>query len=41
VLAGVETGPHTAARMRQAGATNLIGSIAELPDLLAAPGNAA
>ena len=41
VLVGVQTGPHTSARMRQAGATNLIGSIAELPDLLASSGDAA
>lgn len=38
VVAGVRTGPHTPARMRQAGATHLIDSVAELPDLLAASG---
>jgi phosphoglycolate phosphatase-like HAD superfamily hydrolase len=38
IVAGVRTGPHTPARMRQAGATHLIDSVAELPDLLAASG---
>jgi len=38
IVAGVLTGPHTPARMRRAGATHLIGSIAELPDLLGSPG---
>jgi phosphoglycolate phosphatase len=32
---GVLTGPHTPARLRKAGATHLIDSIAELPDLVA------
>jgi phosphonatase-like hydrolase len=35
ILAGVQTGPHTPARMRAAGATNLIESVAQLPDLVA------
>src|SRR5487761_1110353 len=35
IVAGVRTGPHTPARMRQAGATHLIDSIADLPELLA------
>jgi phosphoglycolate phosphatase len=35
IVAGVLTGPHTPARLRQAGATHLIESIAELPDLVA------
>jgi phosphoglycolate phosphatase len=35
IVAGVLTGPHTAARMRRAGATHLIKTIAELPDLVA------
>jgi phosphonatase-like hydrolase len=35
VVAGVLTGPHTATRLRQAGATHLIDSMADLPDLLA------
>jgi phosphoglycolate phosphatase-like HAD superfamily hydrolase len=35
IVAGVLTGPHTATRLRQAGATHLIESIAELPDLVA------
>ncbi|HEY1916814.1 MAG TPA: HAD family phosphatase [Streptosporangiaceae bacterium] len=39
VVAGVLTGPHTPARLRQAGATHLIETIAELPDLLALSGN--
>jgi phosphonatase-like hydrolase len=38
ILAGVLTGPHTPARMREAGATHLIDRIAELPDLLASSG---
>jgi phosphoglycolate phosphatase len=38
ILAGVRTGPHTPARMRAAGATDLIGSLAELPDLVAPGG---
>jgi len=35
IVAGVLTGPHTATRLRRAGATHLIESIAELPDLVA------
>jgi phosphonatase-like hydrolase len=31
---GVLTGPHSAARLRGAGATHVVGSIAELPELL-------
>ena len=38
ILAGVRTGPHIPARMRAGGATDLIGSIAELPDLVASRG---
>jgi len=38
ILVGVLTGPHTPARMRQAGATQLINGIAELPDLLGSSG---
>jgi phosphoglycolate phosphatase len=38
ILAGVRTGPHTSARMRAAGATDLIASVAELPDLVAPRG---
>jgi phosphoglycolate phosphatase len=34
VVAGVLTGPHTANRLRRAGATHLIKTIAELPDLV-------
>jgi phosphoglycolate phosphatase len=34
VVAGVLTGPHPAARLRAAGATHVLGSIAELPGLL-------
>lgn len=34
---GVLTGPHTPARLREAGAAHLIDSIAELPDLAAHP----
>ena len=36
IVAGVRTGPHTPARMRAAGATDLIESVAELPDLVTA-----
>jgi phosphoglycolate phosphatase len=36
IAAGVRTGPHTPARMRAAGATELIESVADLPDLVAA-----
>jgi phosphoglycolate phosphatase len=35
VVAGVLTGPHSAARLRAAGATSIIPSIADLPALLA------
>jgi phosphonatase-like hydrolase len=35
IVAGVRTGPHTPARMRAAGATDLIESVAALPDLVA------
>ena len=35
IAAGVLTGPHTPARLRKAGATHLIESIANLPDLVA------
>lgn len=38
-VTGVLTGPHTPARMRQAGATRLIDSVVELPDLLASSGS--
>jgi phosphoglycolate phosphatase len=38
IVAGVLTGPHTPARMRRAGATHLIESIAELPELVATAG---
>ena len=38
IITGVLTGPHTAARMRVAGATHLIDSIAALPDLVASSG---
>jgi phosphoglycolate phosphatase len=40
VVAGVLTGPHPAARLRAAGATHVLGSIADLPDVLAAVGGA-
>jgi phosphoglycolate phosphatase len=33
-LVGVQTGPHSTARLRRAGATHLIESIATLPDLV-------
>jgi phosphoglycolate phosphatase len=36
IVAGVLTGPHPAARLRAAGATHVIDSIADLPALLAA-----
>jgi phosphoglycolate phosphatase len=36
IVAGVLTGIHTEDRLRRAGATHLLGSIADLPDLLAA-----
>lgn len=35
LVAGVLTGPHTPARLREAGATHLIDSLAALPDLVA------
>jgi phosphoglycolate phosphatase len=35
IVVGVLTGPHTATRLRRAGATHLIDTIAELPDLVA------
>ncbi|HLX48554.1 MAG TPA: HAD family hydrolase [Streptosporangiaceae bacterium] len=35
IAAGILTGPHTPARLRKAGATHLIESIADLPDLVA------
>ena len=38
IVAGVRTGPHTPVRMRAAGATDLIESVAELPDLVASRG---
>lgn len=34
IVAGVLSGPHTATRLRKAGATHLIETIAELPDLV-------
>jgi phosphoglycolate phosphatase len=37
VLAGVLTGPHPAARLRTAGATHVMRSVAELPAALASP----
>jgi len=36
IVAGVLTGPHSAARLRAAGATHILGSIADLPALLPA-----
>jgi len=36
IVAGVLTGPHPAARLRAAGATHILGSIADVPALLAA-----
>jgi phosphoglycolate phosphatase len=38
ILAGVLTGPHTPARLRRAGATHLLESVADLPDLVVASG---
>jgi phosphonatase-like hydrolase len=38
VVAGVLTGGHTRDRLRRAGATHLLGSVAELPAVLAEPG---
>jgi phosphoglycolate phosphatase len=39
IAAGVLTGPHSGDRLRRAGATHLIPSIAELPDLLVTAGD--
>jgi phosphonatase-like hydrolase len=39
ITAGVLTGPHSGDRLRRAGATHLIPSIAELPDLLVTAGD--
>jgi phosphoglycolate phosphatase len=36
IVAGVLTGPHSAARLRAAGATHILGSIADVPALLLA-----
>ena len=45
IAAGVLTGPHSGDRLRRAGATHLIPSVAQLPELLTAengaPGSAA
>jgi phosphonatase-like hydrolase len=38
IIAGVLTGAHTATRLRRAGATHLIESIADLPDLVVSSG---
>ncbi|HEV2451303.1 MAG TPA: HAD family hydrolase [Streptosporangiaceae bacterium] len=38
IVAGVLTGPHTPARLRRAGATHLVESVADLPDLVVATG---
>lgn len=38
IVAGVLTGAHTPARLRRAGATHLIESVADLPDLVVASG---
>ncbi len=38
IVAGVLTGGHTRDRLHRAGATHLLGSIAELPDVLADEG---
>lgn len=38
MVVGVLTGTYTAERLRRAGATHVLGSVAELPDLLAAEG---
>jgi phosphoglycolate phosphatase len=37
VVAGILTGGHTRDRLRRAGATHLLGSIAELPGVLIGP----
>ena len=34
VVAGLRTGAHSEDKLRKAGATHLIGSMADLPDLL-------
>jgi len=34
IVAGVRTGAHSSAKLRRAGATHLIGSVADLPDLI-------
>jgi phosphoglycolate phosphatase len=39
VVAGILTGGHTRDRLHRAGATHLLGSIAELPEVLAGAGN--
>ncbi len=39
IVAGVLTGEHSGDRLRRAGATHLIPSIAQLPELLIAPGS--
>ena len=39
IVAGMLGGTHSGQRLRQAGATHLIRGIAELPDLLIAPGD--
>lgn len=41
IVAGILTGGHTRDRLQSAGATHLLGGIAELPPLLAMAGNAA
>jgi phosphonatase-like hydrolase len=38
IVAGVLTGPHSAGRLRAAGATHVLASIADLPSLLSADG---
>jgi phosphoglycolate phosphatase len=38
LVAGVLSGPHSETRLRDAGATHLVASIAELPAVVAAPG---
>jgi len=39
IVAGVLTGPHSARRLRSAGATHVLASIADLPGLLSADGS--
>ena len=34
IVAGVLTGPHSAARLRAAGATNIMRSVTDLPELI-------